>query len=137
MWSTYALLAALFASLTAILSKIGVKDVDPNLAVAIRVSFVLILVWGIALFSGAAKELRTVPAGSLGFLFLSAVATGLSWLFYLKALHLGDVSKVAVIDKLSVALTVILAVILLGEPVGIRTVAGVLLVTSGSLLLLA
>ena len=136
MWKFYALLAALFASLTAIFSKMGVKDVDSNLATAIRVSFILILTWGIVIFTGAAKGMKELSGNTLLFLLLSAIATGLSWLFYFKALQLGEVSKVAPIDKLSVAITIFLAIILLGEPVSAKTILGGLLITAGSLVLL-
>lgn len=136
MWKLYALLAAIFASLTAIFSKIGVKDVDSNLATAIRVSFVLVLTWGIVLFSGAAKGIKELSNHTLLFLFLSAIATGLSWLFYFKALQLGDVSKVAPVDKLSVAITIFFAITVLGEPASMKTILGGLLVTAGSLVLL-
>lgn len=136
MWKIYALLAAMFASLTAIFSKIGVRDIDSNLATAIRVSFVLILTWGIVLFSGAAQGIKSVSLHTFIFLLLSALATGLSWLFYFKALQLGDVSKVAPIDKLSVAITILLAILFLGEPASLKTIAGGLLITAGSLVLL-
>ena len=136
MWKVYALLSAVFASLTAIFAKIGVRDVDSNLATAIRVTFVLILTWGIVLFTGAAQGIKNISANTLAFLLLSALATGLSWLFYFKALQLGDVSKVAPIDKLSVAITIFLAILFLGEPAGLKTIAGGLLITAGSLVLL-
>ena len=136
MWKIYALLAAVFASLTAIFSKIGVKDVDSNLATAIRVSFILILTWGIVFVTGAAKGIRTLSSHTLLFLLLSAFATGLSWLFYFKALQLGDVSKVAPIDKLSVAITIFLAIIFLNEPASMKTILGGLLITAGSLVML-
>lgn len=136
MWKLYALLAAVFASLTAIFSKIGVKNVDSNLATAIRVTFILALTWGIVLATGASKGLKTLSGHTLLFLFFSAVSTGLSWLFYFKALQLGDVSKVAPIDKLSVALTIFLAILFLGEPASLKTIAGGLLITAGSLVLL-
>ena len=126
MWKVYALLAAVFAALTAIFSKIGVRDIDSNLATAIRVSFILILTWGIVLASGAARGIRAIGSHSLLFLFLSAMATGLSWLFYFKALQLGDVSKVAPIDKL----------LFLGEPASTKTIIGGLVITLGSLILL-
>jgi Predicted membrane protein len=135
-WKLYALLAAFFASLTAIFSKMGVRGVDSNLATAIRVSFILLLTWGIVFFTGAAKEIRSLSWHTLFFIFLSAIATGLSWLFYFKALQLGDVSKVAAIDKLSVALTIFLAILLLNEPVDLKTIVGGLLITCGSLALL-
>ena len=136
MWKMYALLAAVFASLTAIFSKIGVKDIDSNLATAIRVSFILLLTWGIVFFTGATKEIRTITGNTLFFLFLSAIATGLSWLFYFKALQLGEVSKVAPIDKLSVAITIFLAILFLNEPASFKTIMGGILITCGSLVLL-
>lgn len=136
MWKIYALLAAVFASLTAIFSKAGVKDIDSNLATAIRVSFILLLTWGIVFFTGATKEIRSITGNTLLFLFLSAIATGLSWLFYFKALQLGDVSKVAPIDKLSVAITIFLAILFLNEPASFKTIMGGILITCGSLVLL-
>ena len=136
MWKAYALLAAIFASLTAIFSKIGVRDIDSNLATAIRVTFILLLTWGIVLFTGAAQGLKNISAHTFTFLLLSAVATGLSWLFYFKALQLGDVSKVAPIDKLSVAITIFLAILFLGEPASLKTIVGGLLITAGSVVLL-
>jgi len=136
MWKIYALLAAAFASLTAIFSKIGVRDVDSNLATAVRVSFILIMTWGIVFVTGKINDLKTVSGHTLLFLFLSAVATGLSWLMYFKAIQLGDVSKVAPVDKLSVAITIALAVIFLGEPASFKTIMGGLLITIGSLVLL-
>ena len=136
MWKIYALLAAVFASLTAIFSKIGVKDIDSNLATAIRVSFILLLTWGIVFFTSGTKEIRTITGNTLLFLFLSAIATGLSWLFYFKALQLGDVSKVAPVDKLSVAITIFLAIVLLNEPASLKTIMGGILITCGSLVLL-
>jgi transporter family protein len=135
-WKLYALLAALFASLTAIFSKIGVRDVDSNLATAIRVSFILFLTWGVVFFTGAVKEIRALSWHTFLFLFLSAIATGLSWLFYFKALQLGDVSKVAPIDKLSVAITIFLAILLLNEPASLKTIMGGLLITCGALVLI-
>lgn len=135
-WKIYALLAAFFASLTAIFSKMGVRGIDSDLASAIRVSFILLLVWGIALFNGAAKNMRHIDGYALLFLLLSAIATGLSWLFYFRALHLGDVSKVASIDKLSVAITIVLAALFLGEPLTLKTVLGGLLIVGGSVVLL-
>ncbi|WP_239463853.1 EamA family transporter [Desulfovibrio piger] len=100
MWQVYALLAAVFASLTAIFSKLGVRDVDSGLATAIRVGFILLLTWGMSLYAGTWREVRQIGGHTWLFLFLSAVATGLSWLCYFKALQLGDVSKVAPLDKL-------------------------------------
>ena len=136
MWKVYALLSAIFAALTAVFSKIGVKDVDSNLAVAIRVSLILILVWGIALTTGAGSGLARVNQRTFIFLALSAIATGLSWLFYFKALQLGQASQVAPIDKLSVPLVILFSVLFLGEAVNFKTIAGGALITLGSLVLL-
>jgi transporter family protein len=122
--------------LTAIFSKIGVKDIDSNLATAIRVGFILLLTWGIVFVTGATKEIRSITGNTLLFLFLSAIATGLSWLFYFKALQLGDVSKIAPIDKLSVAITIFLAIVLLNEPASFNTIMGGILITCGALVLL-
>lgn len=135
MWKYYALLSALFAALTAIFSKMGVRGVDAGLATAIRVSFILVLVWGIALFDGSARGVRAIPGTAWLFLLLSAVATGLSWLFYFKALETGDVSRVAPIDKLSVPITILLAFLLLGESLSWKVVLGGALITLGTLVL--
>ena len=136
MWKWYALLSAVFAALTAILAKIGVRDIDSNLATAIRVTVILVLTWGIALATGAARHIREVPASSLTFLCLSGLATGLSWLFYFKALQIGDVSKVAPIDKLSVAITIFLSILVLHEPAEFKVLLGGLLLTGGSIVLI-
>src|SRR6185369_14537477 len=104
MWKWYALLSAFFAALTAILAKLGVKNVNPNVATAVRTGVILFITWGILLFAGQLKELKELTRNNILFLVLSGVATGLSWLFYFKALQHGDVSKVAPIDKLSVAI---------------------------------
>ena len=136
MWQLYAVLAAVFASLTAIFAKVGVKDVDANLATAIRVSCILVLTWGIVLVTGTDKEIKNVQPVTLCFLVLSAIATGLSWLFYFKALQLGPVSKVAPIDKLSVAITIALSILFLHEPASVKTILGGLLIVVGSLVLL-
>ena len=136
MWKVYALLSALFAALTAIFAKVGVKDVNSNLATAIRTSVILILTWGIVLFGQHVSEIRDVSKNTWLFLILSGVATGLSWLFYFKAIQLGDVSRVAPIDKLSVVITIILAFIFLHEQVNLRVIIGALLITAGSVLML-
>lgn len=136
MWKVYALLAAIFAALTAIFSKIGVRGVDSNLATAIRVSVILVMTWGVVLFTGAAQGVKNISGHTFVFLILSAAATGLSWLFYFKALQLGNVSKVAPIDKLSVAITIFIAIVFLGEPASPKTILGGLLITVGSLVML-
>ncbi|HKH62282.1 MAG TPA: EamA family transporter [Flavitalea sp.] len=131
MWWIFALLSAFFASLTAIFAKLGVKNVDSDLATAIRTSVVLILAWGIAFFKGTTATLTVLSQKNLLFLIISGVATGLSWIFYFKALQIANVSKVAPIDKLSVALTVVLSAIFLHESITIKTGIGVLLIVSG------
>src|ERR1700709_1496715 len=116
MWWIFALLSAFFAALTAIFAKIGIKGVDTDLATAIRTAVILILAWGIVLTRGGIQSIGTLTRTNWLFLVLSGAATGLSWIFYFKALQLGNVSQVAPIDKLSVALTVILAFVFLKEP---------------------
>lgn len=136
MWKYYALLSALFAALTAIFAKIGVKHVDSDLATAIRTTVILLLTWGTALTGQHASGLRQIPGHTWLFLILSGAATGLSWLFYFKALQLGDVSRVTPIDKLSVVFTIALSFLILHEPVSVRTVIGALLITAGSIVML-
>lgn len=136
MWKVYALLAAVFASLTAIFSKIGVSGIDSNLATAIRVTCILFLTWGIVLAGGNVSGIKTISGHTMLFLVLSAIATGLSWLFYFKALQMADVSKVAPIDKLSVAITIALSILILHEPAELKTIAGGILITLGSIVLL-
>lgn len=136
MWIIYALLAALFAALTAIFAKIGVKDIDSNLATAIRTTVVLLLTWGIVIFSNVFSQLRSIGKTTWLFLILSGVATGLSWLFYFKALQTGVVSRVAPIDKISVVFTIILAIIFLKEPVSPKVIAGAILITIGAILMI-
>ena len=113
MWWIYALLSAFFASLTAIFAKIGVTNVNANLATAIRTIVILIVAWGIVLARGEAKGLNTLSKHNVLFLVISGIATGLSWICYFKALQMGKVSQVAPVDKLSVALTIVLSVVLL------------------------
>lgn len=136
MWIFYSLLSALFAACAAICAKVGVRDVDSNLATAIRTTVILILTWGIALFSGQMHNLKSIGSHTWLFLLLSGIATGLSWLFYFKALQLGDVSRVAPIDKLSVVITILLAFLFLKEPVNAKVVIGALLITSGSIVMM-
>lgn len=136
MWKYYALLSAFFAALTAIFAKVGVKDIDSDLATAIRTTVVLLLTWGIVLFGSHVADIRTIPRHAWLFLVLSGLATGLSWLFYFKALRTGDVSRVAPIDKLSVVITICLSFLFLKEQVSLRVIAGALLITGGSVLML-
>jgi len=130
---TYAILSAFFASLVAIFGKIGIRGVDSNLAVAIRTVIIVFFAWAIVLVQGNVHELTKISRFSYIFIILSAVATGLSWLFYYKALQLGEASKVAPIDKLSVALTIVLAFLFLGEKPTLGNVIGGGLVAAGVL----
>ncbi|WP_303327311.1 EamA family transporter [Butyricimonas paravirosa] len=136
MWKYYALLSALFAALTAIFAKIGVKDINSDLATAIRTSVILVITWGIVLFGTHMGEIKDISRHAWVFLALSGIATGLSWLFYFKALQSGEVSRVAPIDKLSVVITIFLSFILLKEPVSLKVIIGALLITGGSVLML-
>jgi transporter family protein len=136
MWWVYALLSAFFASLTAIFAKIGVKNVDSDLATAIRTVVIIIIAWAIVFFKGAQHGIPALSRHSLIFLAISGVATGLSWLFYFKALQLGKVSQVAPIDKLSVALTIILSVVFLKEVLTIKTAVGAALIIAGVIVLI-
>lgn len=111
MWFYYALLSALFAAFTAIFAKIGVSNINSNLATGIRTIIILVLVWSVVFIKGEAKEIGSLSKINIIFLILSGVATGLSWLFYFKALQIGKVSQVAAVDKLSVAIAIIFAVL--------------------------
>jgi len=129
-WVLYALLSAFFASLVAIFGKIGIKGVSSNLAVAVRTIIILVFAWGIVFAEGVAGQLKGWSKHTWIFIIFSALATGLSWLFYYKALQLGQASRVAPIDKLSVALTILLAFIFLGESPTLGNVLGGLLVVT-------
>ncbi len=134
-WLTFALLSAFFAALTAILAKIGIKDVNSNLATAIRTVVILFFAWGIVWYQGTFKQIAYLSKFSLLFLVLSGIATGLSWLFYFRALQLGDATRVSPIDKLSLALTVILAVIFLKEKLTLSIAIGAILMSIGAILI--
>jgi len=135
MWIVYALLAAFFAALVAIFAKIGIKDVNSNLAVAIRTVVVLLMAWMIVFVTGKQNEISAVTRKGWIFLILSGLATGISWLFYYKALQIGDASKVVPVDKLSIVITMVLAFLILGEPVSVKTVIGGILIAAGTLVL--
>lgn len=135
MWWIYALLAALFAALTAIFAKVGVANVNSNLATGIRTIVILIMIWLIIFSRGEAKGLATLSRHNILFLVISGVATGLSWIFYFKALQLGDVTQVSMLDKLSIVLTIVLAAVFLGEAITLRTGLAALLIVAGTLLL--
>jgi transporter family protein len=132
-WASYAVLSAFFGALVAIFGKIGVREVDSNLAVAFRTVIIVFFAWAIVLIQGNARDLLRISGHSFLFLFLSAIATGLSWLCYYKALQLGEASRVAPIDKLSVALAVALAFLFLGEKPTTGNVAGAGLIVAGVL----
>lgn len=134
-WILYAFLSAFFAALTAILAKIGVKDVNSNVATAIRTIVILLFAWGIVFTQGTVKQIGTISKTSMIFLVLSGIATGLSWLFYFRALQLGEASKVAPIDKLSLILTIIFAAIILKEKINIAIIFGAVLMTIGTLII--
>lgn len=136
MWWFYAILSALFASLTAVFAKLGVAGISSNLATGIRTLVILVLVWGIVLFRGEHREMGAISKNAIGFLVISGIATGLSWLFYFKALQAGNVSQVAAVDKLSVALTIVLSVIFLNETLSLRTAIGAALVIAGTITLI-
>ena len=136
MWWIYALLSAFFAALTAILAKVGIKGVNTDLATAIRTTVVLLITWGIVMVRGSGSGYTGLTRGNLIFLSLSGIATGLSWIFYFKALQLGKVSQVAPVDKLSVALAIILSVVFLGESLSWKDAAGATLIIAGTIILI-
>jgi len=134
MWWIHALLAAVFAALTAILAKIGVRGVDSNVATAVRTVVVLAFAWGLVALQGNLGTVAGLSRRTLLFLALSGVATGLSWLFYFRALQLGPASLVSAVDKSSLALTLLLAAAVLGETLTLRTAAGCGLILGGTAL---
>jgi transporter family protein len=136
MWWMYALLSALFAALTAVFAKVGIKGVDSDLATAIRTVVILFIAWMIALLKGTVVALPTLSKQNYLFLALSGVATGLSWIFYFKALQIGKVSQVAPVDKLSVALAIVISVIFLHEPLTWKSAIGALLIIGGTVVLI-
>lgn len=136
MWWIYALLAAVFAALTAIFAKIGLKDINSDLATAIRTVVILLIAWGVVFFRGETKGISLISKQGLLFLVLSGIATGLSWLFYFKALKIGKVSLVAPVDKLSLALVIVLSVLFLGEPINWKMLVGGSLIICGTLVLI-
>lgn len=134
-WLLYALLSALFAALTAIFAKAGLKDVNSDLATAIRTAVILLITWGLVFFRGNASGLPGLSRNNWLFLILSAFATGLSWIFYYRALQLGRVSEVSVIDKGSIVFTILLSFIFLREPLTLRLLIAAGLIFAGMLVL--
>jgi len=136
MWWIYALLSAFFAALTAIFVKVGVKDMDADLATAIRTVVILLITWGIVFFKGTTKSIETLSSQNWQFLILSGIATGLSWLFYFRAIQIGKVSQVALIDKLSVALILVFAVLFLGETLTLKILLGAAFIIIGTFIII-
>lgn len=135
-WWIYGLLSAGFAALTTIFAKIGVENVNSNLATAIRTVVILVVAWGIVFFQGNAARIVDISPKTMLFLILSGVATGLSWIFYFRALQTGKASLVAPIDKFSLVLVLLFSVMFLGESLSWKVVLGNLLVVIGTLVLI-
>lgn len=133
MWILLAILSAVFAAATSILAKIGIENVNSNLATAIRTIVVLLMAWLLVLFTGNVSGVKEISAKSWLFLILSGLATGASWLCYFKALQIGAASKVVPIDKMSTVLTIILALLIFHETFNIKVAIGMALITAGTL----
>jgi bacterial/archaeal transporter family protein len=134
-WWIYALLSAFFAALTTIFAKIGIANIDANLATAVRTVVIVLIAWGIVLVQGNLNQLATIPSRSLIFLIISGIATGLSWIFYFQALQLGKAAQVAPIDKSSVVMVILFSAIFLHEPLTLKVILGGLLIAIGTLVL--
>ena len=135
MWFFLALASAVFAALTSILAKVGIEGVPSNLATAIRTLVVVVMAWGMVFITHQQGGIRTISQKSWIFLILSGFATGASWLCYYMALQVGDVSKVVPIDKLSVVITIVLAFVFLHEDITMKSVAGCILIGTGTMLM--
>lgn len=135
MWLILALCSSVFAALCSIRAKIGIEGINANLATAIRTAVVLIMSWGMVFLTNAQSGIHDISRKSWLFLILSGLATGASWLCYYHALQLGDVSKVVPIDKLSIVITILLAALLLGEALTVKSVIGILLLSAGTLVM--
>lgn len=135
MWFLFALLSAVFAALTSILAKVGIEGVNSNLATALRTVVVLFMAWGMVFLTNAQRGLSSISGKSWLFLVLSGLATGASWLCYYRALQLGEASKVVPVDKLSVVITLILAFVFLHEKFTVKSFAGAVFITAGTLLM--
>jgi transporter family protein len=136
MWIIYALASALFAGLVSILAKIGIKNTDSNLATALRTVVVAIFAWLMVFVVGSQTTIGSIDTRSLIFLILSGFATGASWLCYFKALQIGDVNKVVPVDKSSTVLTMLLSMIFLSEGITLIKIAAILLIGSGTYLMI-
>lgn len=134
-WYLAAFLSAIFAALTSILAKIGIKDINSNLATAIRTTVILLFTWGIVISQGTVSSIKQIDKNSFIFLILSGVATGLSWLFYFYALKVGEASKVVPIDKLSLVITIIFAALILKEKVTVQVILGTIMMSVGAIVI--
>ena len=135
LWALFAVLSAVFAALTSILAKIGIENVDSNLATAVRTVVVVAMSWLMVFVTNAQSGLTNISKKSWIFLILSGLATGASWLCYYKAIQMGEVSKVVPIDKMSVVITLILAVVFLHEDFNATSIIGAVLITVGTLVM--
>jgi bacterial/archaeal transporter family protein len=135
LWWIYALLSAFFAALTTIFAKIGIENVNANLATAVRTVVILFIAWGIVLAQDNLSQLATISTRSLIFLIVSGVATGLSWIFYFQALQLGKAAQVAPIDKSSVMMVIVFSALFLHEPLTLKVILGGCLIAIGTLVL--
>lgn len=136
MWLLFSILSSVFAALTSIFAKIGIEDVNSNLANAVRTSVVLIMSWAMVFITNTQSGIMHISKKSWIFLIISGLSTGASWLFYYKALQSGDVSKVVPIDKMSVVITLILAFIFLHEAFTVKSAIGCVLLTAGTILMI-
>ena len=135
MWFLFAILSAIFAALTAILAKIGIENVNSNLATAIRTVVVVVMAWGMVFLTNAQNGIFSIGKKSWIFLILSGLATGASWLCYYKALQIGEVSEVVPIDKLSLVITIALAFIFLHEEISAKSLIGCVLIGIGTFIM--
>ena len=133
MWMIFALLSAVFAALTSILAKIGIENVNSNLATAVRTVVVVIMAWGMVFLTNTQSGISEISRKSWLFLILSGLATGASWMCYYKALQMGDASKVVPIDKLSVVITLVLAFVFLHEQFTVKSLIGCVLIAAGTM----
>lgn len=136
MWTIFAFGSAFFAGVTSILAKCGIRKTDSTVATAIRTIVVLLFSWLMVFIVGSQDQISSIGGRTLCFLILSGLCTGASWLCYFKALQLGDVNKVVPIDKSSVVLTILLAFLFLGEPIGLFQGVGALLIGAGTFLMI-
>lgn len=135
MWIVFAFVSAFFAGLTSILAKIGVQNINSNLATAIRTIVILVMAWTLVFITGKHNEIAAIKKKNLLFLILSGIATGLSWIFYFKALQSGEASKVISIDKFSLVIGITMAFVILKEAITLKTIIGGILITAGTFII--